>query len=96
MTATLDRSQPYGEVIGLLGVRYEQGGHYFNPRGAEVGQNGHPLETSSPISVHGSPEAKSNGLEGKHWRELKALVETFGGEWSNKAGAIAFLRGRSA
>jgi hypothetical protein len=29
-----------------------------------------------------------------HWRHLKALVEQFGGTWTNREAALAFLEGR--
>ena len=38
--AAFDRGQPYGEIIGDIGIpgaRFLQGGHYFNNRGEQVG-----------------------------------------------------------
>jgi len=29
----LDKTKPYGEIIGMPGVRYLQGGRYFDPKG---------------------------------------------------------------
>jgi hypothetical protein len=37
MARTLDRSRPYGEVMGHQSVRYEQDGAQFNAEGDLVG-----------------------------------------------------------
>lgn len=33
-------------------------------------------------------------LDSMHWRHLKSLVEIYGGIWTNKEQAIAFLKGK--
>jgi len=101
-----DPSKGFGEVHGIVGVRYEQGGHLFAHNGAEVrivtvdGDEvaeviGEPL--SVPVSeLIAVPERKpEGGLNDRHWREIKALVEINGGAWTNKQDGVKFLEGRA-
>lgn len=88
----LDRSRDFAEIHGApSGVKYEQDGRCFNLRGEEVDVMGRPVRIETP-----KPESKpSEELDGKHWKHLRAMVELYGGTWTNKADAIAFLQGQS-
>lgn len=106
----LDTGRPYGHVYGLIGVQYEQDGINFNAGGDEVmpAQIEHIDDERTPPSprddtpifpatVMDSPppvEEPNAALEGRHWKHLKVMVETYGGEWTTKEDAINFLRGK--
>lgn len=96
---SLDRTQPYGEVGGIPGVKFEQGGRFFNPGGVEVtygeeDADGLRAITQLPSTVEDSEAfATGDDLDTMHWRHLKAMVESFGGTWTNKEDALAFLKG---
>lgn len=83
----IDLGRPYQEICGgASGARYEQDGVLFGPTGDEL----HPL---SPVAEAVPAVAPGEvALEDQHWRYLKAQVEMFGGTWTNKADALAFLR----
>lgn len=104
----LDRSKPYAEVHGLPGVVFEQDSQYYDMVGniatpknqieeVEPVDDGLPLpynylteQSTLPVE----PQQKGDTLEDMHWRHLKALVESYGGEWNNKEKALEFLRGK--
>lgn len=103
----LDRSRPYAEIHGLPGALYTQDGFNFRHDGREAldispiveeppaysGPEINPPAVScieQPTDCDGSEKEKP--LEEMHWRHLKALVESYGGEWTNRAEAIAFLQ----
>ena len=84
-----DPTQPYAEVIGIPGARYEQHGRRFSPGGHEVRPDG----TVAEPEEEPEDEAPGDGYAALHWRALKALVEAAGGEWTNKEEALKFLGG---
>ena len=48
-----------------------------------------------PMAMAEEPVAETgDDLDGKHWRELKALVESYGYTWVDKATALRDLRTR--
>lgn len=82
----LDRSRPYGTVYGGAGVAYEQDGLQFNSLGDLVGE----------LPVADQPEHKApsaSSLARMSAGQLKIMVESFGGEYSNRKQAISFLKG---
>lgn len=97
----LDRTRPYDEVFGPGGVALHQDGRLFNMAGfsldepipknaAELLEEEAAAVTEEPSegdAAHGVP----GSLNDQHWRTLKALVEAYGGTWTNKADAIRFL-----
>jgi hypothetical protein len=85
----LDWSMPYSEVWGMGRVVYEQAGRKFRPDGREIDA---PDDAVEEVESEASPGA-SDDFQKMHWRSLKALVESFGGDWVNKEHAIAFLKG---
>ncbi len=91
--ARLNRGEPYAQVAGIPGVAWQQGGRLFNPAGVEVDENGDVLEGAreEPEPIEASDDDVP--LEDKHWKHLKALVEMYGGTWTNRAEAIAYLKG---
>lgn len=102
----LNRNKPFAEVHGLPGAIYEQEGMYFNGNGDESSLRSIEEETSiiseeiippNPLSASEimAPESDS-GLGEMHWKHLKALVESYGGEWENKEKALIFLKGKTA
>ena len=103
----LNKLLPFGEVHGLPGVFYEQNGQYYGANGMPA--VGHPIENEPPppeeVFVPGltcieqptfPEDAVGDGhdLENMHWRHLKALVETYGGEYTDKKSAINFMVGK--
>lgn len=105
----LDRTRPYGEVCGLLGARYEQDGVNFNAAGSEVNPASFarindepappPVRDDTPIfpaivMSEDLPKEEPSDWDKKHWKHLKVMVETYGGEWTTKEDAINFLRGK--
>lgn len=99
----LDYSRPYAEVYGLPGVAFEQGGQYFNAIGIHAQPvieaeeipppvDNEPLPYCTLIEQASEPVAPST-LDTMHWRHLKALVESYGGAYTNKEEALSFLKG---
>lgn len=104
---SLDFSKPYAEVHGLPGAMYEQGGMYFrgdgnlatmlNPYKEEIALPDDSVpppiacyeQSSAPQDV-----ATDTGIDNMHWKHLKALVESYGGQWTDKKAAIAFMKGK--
>ena len=82
----LNRSAPYGQVYGMAGVSFEQNGRLFDFGGFPVDGNGNRVEAVQEA-------APSPGIEGMHWKQLKVMVEQYGGEFTTREAAIAFLRG---
>lgn len=104
----LDRSRPYGVITGLLGARFEQDNFLFNSAGSEVAPE-NTIEDIQPeiqpdiedavdikpaAVAETRPEKEIKSFEDMHWKHLKPLVESYGGEWTTKDDAIKFLRGR--
>lgn len=87
----LDRTQIYSQVIGMPGVQFEQAGHYFRQDGAEVTEDG-ILVTAIPEPEPAAPKMPTN-YDQMTPRQLKHLVESFGGEFVSREAAIKFLRG---
>lgn len=103
----LDFSKPYGEVHGLPGAMYEQGGQYFRGDGSPATAINPYKEESvvpddsvpPPVACYEQPTvpqevSADTGIEGMHWKHLKALVESYGGQWTDKKTAVAFMRGK--
>ena len=95
----LDTTVPYEEVIGVLGVKWAQEGRYFSPSGLAVSiterEGEDPLiEVLADDDEPETTEAGEQPLEALHWRALKAMVESYGFEWSNKEQALKDLRSR--
>lgn len=93
--AHLDRTEPYAVVYSSDNgcYRISQDGKLFHPNGTEIG---HEDESApeAPIDVLGGdaiPDATT--IDNMHWSELKALIESYGGEWVDKQSAVEFLRG---
>ena len=63
----LDRSAPYGTVIGAPGVAFEQNGRFFNPLGFEVTEDGAAV-VSGP-----EPEPAAPKNTAAHKRALAAI-----------------------
>lgn len=82
-----DPTQPYAEVIGIAGAKYEQHGRRFSPGGHEVRTDGSVVEDEP----EDEPPQTGEGYAALHWRALKTLVEAAGGEWTNKEEALRFL-----
>lgn len=107
---TLDRSRPFSEVYGLIGVAYTQDDLNFNPGGLEVNplsferiddeptppspRDDTPIFPAIVMSSNPTPEDREKGLDAKHWKHLKVMVEAYGGEWTTREAAIEFLRGK--
>lgn len=104
---SLDFSKPYAEVHGLPGAVFEQGGLYFKADGQPAGELREFVEeviirddsVPPPIACYEQSTAPVEAEDGKtmetmHWKHLKALVESFGGEWTNKEDAINFMKGK--
>lgn len=121
---TLDRSKPYGSVMGMSGAAFEQNGILFTLQGFEAraedlqeigseepppssNQNEEQKETPAikeeiaPIPEEpptmlkiAENQAQPDTLEKMHYMRIKAMVESYGGKWTNKEEGIDFLRGR--
>lgn len=105
----MDFNKPYGEVYGLPGAVYEQGGHYFRSDGKEA-IDAKPIEDNEPASEAEDilppvccieqPTVPFESTTGGHHVEdmpsklLRAMVENYGGEWTNRKAAIAFMKGK--
>ena len=50
-----------------------------------------PTPENMPVDTTRPPDIKS-----LHWRQLKALVEQYGGVWTDRADALKFLSGETA
>lgn len=104
MPITLDKSRPYAEIHGLPGVAYEQDGITFNRAGLAALEVLYVEEIRLPEDktiLHFTEEQQSppqdetsggNSVETMHWKHLKTLVESYGGEWTNRQEAILFLK----
>lgn len=95
----LDRSRDFGTVTGsdTAGVCYEQDGIEFNAMGIAVGDPIPPSDVDIAEAEEAdaaAQETPADPYDGMHWKQLKALVEQFGGEWSNVSDAKAYLRGQ--
>lgn len=102
----LDFSKPYAEVHGQLGAVYEQNGLLYRGDGSpatnlqDIPEEVFVKDDSipPPVCVIESPslpiESTERNLQDMHWRHLKALVESFGGEWTNRLDAIKFMEGK--
>lgn len=53
-----------------------------------------PEEKESDVPEAEEKKEPAESLETMHYTHLKTMVESFGGKWTNKADAIAFLRGK--
>lgn len=104
---SLDFSKPYAEVHGLLGAAFEQGGLYFKNDGSSVFHFQEYIEEEiiednsilPPIACYEqatppSIQSHDDSIEGMPSKHLKALVESFGGEWTSKKAALEFMKGR--
>lgn len=102
----LDRNLPYSEVHGMPGIRYVQDGKTYNAGGHEVSPDSgviinHERPQPSPRDdtvirlayVAESENDIGKTIETMHWKQLKNIVENYGGEWKNREQAIQFLRG---
>lgn len=104
MPKTLDKSRPFAEVHGLPGVCYEQDGVTFNRAGIPAVGVPYVEEIQPPedksvvhsVEYQASPPQDEAGegstIEKMHWKHLKTLVESYGGEWTNRQDAIIFLK----
>jgi hypothetical protein len=103
----LDRARPFAEVYGLPGAVFEQDGKFFRTDGSEAKSLGSYDEPTVSVSEEiipavtcieqpSLPVEMENGrnLEDMHWRHLKALIESFGGEWTTRKDAIEFMKGK--
>jgi hypothetical protein len=103
----LDTSRPYAEVHGLPGAKYEQDGTMFNGEGKPVNEKDvkpyvdepPPPKDDAPLPYctleeQTSTEARPANMDGMSNSHLKALVETFGGTWTNRHDAMAYLKGK--
>lgn len=82
----LDFSQPHAEVYGVPGTAFEQNGRYFRP-------NGDPVVADTEAEPAPVAESESKSVADLPDKQLKVLVEQFGGEWQGRARALAFLEG---
>lgn len=102
---TLDRSHPYGEVWGAGLQGYEQDGRMYRldgepfepePAKPKAGKPGKIAAAAEQPPASGTPpepalpSAPPDFAE-KSDEELRALVDIAGGEWTDRAAAIAFL-----
>ena len=81
-----DVTMPYAEVCGVPGVSYEQNGVFYTVAGHEVRDGVVVLAPDEPADAGPTSE-----FRGMHWKQLKALVESYGEDWTNKDNAVAFL-----
>ena len=94
----LDFSAPYAEVHGYPVARYEQNGRLYSGSGhhivVEENDSGDftVFYKENPEQV-AKPSVATGDLDSMHWKEVQALVEAFGGTWTNRNAGIAFLRG---
>ncbi len=86
----LDRNQPYG-MLGYneLGRKFVQAGKFYGIDELLIKDKEVEIEDEEQIDAL-IPELKWETL---NWREIKKLVIDAGGEWSNKANGIEFLKG---
>lgn len=52
---TLDTTQPYGQVMGLFGVAYQQGNSFFDAAGNEVDEHGQAVVDAAPPAPPDQP-----------------------------------------
>lgn len=82
----LDFNRPHAELYGVPGATFEQNGRYFRSNGEPV--DAEP-EAAGPEAEQ--PAANSKSLGDLPDRQLKVLVEQFGGEWTSRPQALQFL-----
>lgn len=102
----LDLSKPYSEVHGLPGAAYEQNGIVYNGAGKvaspqEYEEDESVVDDSIPPAVccYEQPTAPNetshdDSIQGMPTKHLKALVESFGGEWTGRKAALEFMKGK--
>lgn len=91
-----------GRLFNPKGEEVDRDGHPIEPLPAEsssippaaLAKPSLP-EVASFMPAETPAALVATGLAGLHWRELKALVESYGGTWTNKKEALTFLEGRS-
>jgi hypothetical protein len=93
----LDHSRPFGTVMEMPGVRFQQDGVYFRADGSPI------AETTEPVRAMTDPpdtRLRNNGwseddLRRPENKALKAQLDVYGEEWSTRKAALEFLqRGR--
>lgn len=101
----IDFSKPFQEVHGLPGAKYEQGGVFFDGNG-QPSASLQPYEDETPPPDDSSPlpyctieeqtskDAAPVKLHAMTNGYLKAMVETYGGTFTNRQDAIAYLKGK--
>lgn len=99
----LDRSIPYGEVYGIVGVRFEQSGRLFSMSGHEVkvivdkpgtDKDDEQYHVVPILEIDEAPELKtsaSSEFDSMHWTKLRTLLEVYGETYTTKEAAVAFL-----
>lgn len=90
MPRKLQKGRPYGYVMNLPGVVWEQDNLYFNAAGRHVDETGNLIEIEVALPV---PEVVSASAQYDRMSDaaLRAMVGQYGGEWTGKDDAIAFL-----
>jgi hypothetical protein len=108
--ARLNRDAPFDAIGGLPGAAYSQNGRLFNPAGFEVetyevgeGDQKRTLcrakqDANQNLTVDEEEDAKAADAPvtaaSMHWRQLKALVESYGHKFTNRQDALRFLENR--
>lgn len=104
---SLDFSKPYGEVHGMPGAAYEQNGIYYKTDGSPAIHAQEYIEEvviqddtiPPPVCVieQGTEPVEATddkSMDAMHWKHLKALVESYGGEWTTRQAALEFMKGK--
>lgn len=108
MPRQMDFSRSYAEVYGLPGAVFEQDGIRFRRDGTEamdiepvVEEDNRktpddilPACTLTETQTPPAGDVSNKPAAEMHWRQLKTLVEAYGGIWTNKEDALAFLKGK--
>ena len=97
----LDRTIPYNTVMSMQhGKLYEQSGVLFKKNGKQLGaEDNAPIDSCAPdpqyLRLRTRDKSATHTVDywSMHWTELKALVESFGGEYKCKDQAINYLEG---
>jgi len=104
-TVPIDKTKPYGEIVGNSIARYEQGGRYYNAHFEQCDIDGNilePREKEPEILIEDDEDetpVKDNildTLEAMHYKHIMKLVVKNGGQWTNKGAAIKYLMGLEA